>query len=145
AVYDLGGGAFDCSILSIKDGVFKVLATNGDTRLGGGDFDRALMKVVSGDIGIDFDVPHPEVLHHLRDQGERVKIALSSSETAEFVLEVPARGWSYRRTFTRSELEKLLQPFIDRTLERCRSALRDAELQTKDIDEVVLVGGSTRI
>jgi Fe-S protein assembly chaperone HscA len=145
AVYDLGGGTFDCSILSIKDGVFKVLATNGDTRLGGDDFDRALMNVVYEEIGIDFEVPDPEFLQHLRDQSERVKIALSSSETAEFDLDVPARGWSYRRTFTRSELEKLLQPFIDRTLERCRSALRDAELQTKDIDEVVLVGGSTRI
>jgi len=145
AVYDLGGGTFDCSILSIKDGVFKVLSTNGDTYLGGDDFDRALMKVAYEEIGIDFEVADPEFLQHLRDQSERVKIALSSSDSAEFVLDVPARRWSYRRTFTRSELEALLAPFIDRSLEKCRSALRDAELTVKDINEVVLVGGSTRI
>src|SRR5262249_30444847 len=79
------------------------------------------------------------------DQGERVKIALSSQEKADFVLELPERGLSYRRTFTRAELDELLRPFIDRTLEKCRSALRDAELTPKDMNEVVLVGGSTRI
>jgi Fe-S protein assembly chaperone HscA len=145
AVYDLGGGTFDCSILSIKDGVFKVLSTNGDTHLGGDDFDRALMNVVYEEIGIDFEVRDAEFLQHLRDQSERVKIALSTSETAGFVLDVPARRWSFRRTFTRTDLEALLKPFIDRTIDRCRSALRDAELSTSQIDDVVLVGGSTRI
>jgi Fe-S protein assembly chaperone HscA len=145
AVYDLGGGTFDCSILSIKDGVFKVLSTNGDTHLGGDDFDQAVMSVVAREIGFDPSRRDPELLQYLRDQGERVKIALSSSEAAEFHVELPARNLSYRRTFTRGELEELLKPFIDRTLERCRSALRDAELTVKDVNEVVLVGGSTRI
>jgi Fe-S protein assembly chaperone HscA len=145
AVYDLGGGTFDCSILSITDGVFKVLSTNGDTHLGGDDFDRAVMNAAAKELGVDLTQRDPELLQHLRDQGERVKIALSSQETAEFVLDLPARGLSYRRTFTRAELEDLLKPFIDRTLEKCRSGLRDAELTAKDINEVVLVGGSTRI
>jgi Fe-S protein assembly chaperone HscA len=145
AVYDLGGGTFDCSILSIKDGVFKVLSTNGDTHLGGDDFDRALMALVADDLGVDLTRRDPQLLQHLRDQAERTKIALSAAESADFVLELPERGLSYRRTISRAELEALLKPFIDRTLERCRSALRDAEVQPKDIDEVVLVGGSTRI
>jgi Fe-S protein assembly chaperone HscA len=143
AVYDLGGGTFDCSILSIQDGVFKVLSTNGDTHLGGDDFDRAVMNVAAKEMGADLTKRDPELLQHLRDQGERVKIALSSQETAEFVLELP--GHKFRRTFTRAELEGLLKPFIDRTLDKCRSALRDAELTPKDMNEVVLVGGSTRI
>jgi Fe-S protein assembly chaperone HscA len=145
AVYDLGGGTFDCSILSIRDGVFKVLSTNGDTYLGGDDFDRALMNVAAQEIGTDLAKRDPQLLQYLRDQAERAKIALSSSETAEFVVNLPDRGISYRRSFTRAALEKLLQPFIDRTLEKCRSALRDADLSVSGINEVVLVGGSTRI
>jgi Fe-S protein assembly chaperone HscA len=145
AVYDLGGGTFDCSILSIADGVFKVLSTNGDTHLGGDDFDHAVMNVVASESGLDLSVRDPELLQHLRDQGERVKIALSSAESAEFVLNLPERRIAYRRVFTRAELEALLKPFIDRTLDRCRSALRDADLTVKNIEEVVLVGGSTRI
>src|SRR5262245_17299264 len=145
AVYDLGGGTFDCSILSIKDGVFKVLSTNGDTLLGGDDFDRALMAVAARDLGTDLAQRDAELLQHLRDQAERTKIKLSDAESAEFALDLPGRNLSYRRTVTRAEFEELLKPFIDRTLDRCRFALRDAELQTKDIDDVVLVGGSTRI
>src|SRR5262245_51007744 len=145
AVYDLGGGTFDCSILRITDGVFKVLATNGDTHLGGDDFDRAVMGVVMTDLGTDRTQRDPELLQHLRDQAERTKIALSAADAAEFALDLPERGVRYRRTFTRAELEELLRPFIDRTLEKCRSALRDAELSANNIDEVVLVGGSTRI
>src|SRR5436190_20840962 len=145
AVYDLGGGTFDCSILNIKDGVFKVLSTNGDTLLGGDDFDRALMTVVATELGLDLTQRDPELLQNLRDVAEKTKIALSLEPTAVFALELPRRGLKVRRTFTRAELEELLKPFIDRTLERCRSALRDAELATNQIDEVVLVGGSTRI
>jgi Fe-S protein assembly chaperone HscA len=145
AVYDLGGGTFDCSILSIKDGVFKVLSTNGDTYLGGDDFDRALMGVAAADLGVDLAHRDSELLQHLRDQAERTKIALSSCEQADFVLELAGRNLVYRRTFSRAELEDLLKPFIDRSLDRCRSALRDADLTAGDIDEVVLVGGSTRI
>jgi molecular chaperone DnaK len=144
AVYDLGGGTFDCSVLSIRDGVFKVLSTNGDTHLGGDDFDRAVMGVVAGDLKSDLTARDPELLQHLRDQAERTKIALSAAESAEFALDLPQRGIAYRRMFTRAELEELLRPFIDRTLDKCRSALRDADLTAKDVDEVVLVGGSTR-
>src|SRR5205823_2875367 len=107
--------------------------------------DRAVMTVVAAELGVDLTQRDPELLQHLRDQGERVKIALSDADTADFVLDLPARGLRVRRTFTRAELEALLKPFIDRTLERCRSAVRDAELATNQIDEVVLVGGSTRI
>src|SRR5262245_37432173 len=139
AVYDLGGGTFDCSILTISDGVFKVLSTNGDTFLGGDDFDRALMEVAAREMGIDLGQKDPQLLQALRDQAERVKIALSSAGSAEFVLN------NYRRTLTRDEFEALIAPFIDRSLEKARKALRDAELRKDQIDEVVLVGGSTRI
>jgi molecular chaperone DnaK len=140
AVYDLGGGTFDCSILRISDGVFKVLSTNGDTYLGGDDFDRAVMEVAAKEMGIDLEgKKDPQFLQSLRDQAERVKIALSSSESAEFVIA------PFRRTFTRAEFEALIGRHIDRSLDRARRALKDAELTAKDIDEVVLVGGSTRI
>src|SRR5947209_8264015 len=90
AVYDLGGGTFDCSILRISDGVFKVLSTNGDTYLGGDDFDRALMEVAAREMGVDLESrKDPHLLQALRDQAERVKIALSSAESAEFVLPSP--------------------------------------------------------
>jgi molecular chaperone DnaK len=145
AVYDLGGGTFDCSILSLSEGVFKVLATNGDTFLGGDDFDRTLMQVAAGEMGVDLGIRDPELLQNLRDQAERTKIALSSAATADFELHLPRRGISYRRTFTRGEFEGLLKPFIDRSLEKARNAMRDAELRPSQIDEVVLVGGSTRI
>jgi molecular chaperone DnaK len=145
AVYDLGGGTFDCSILSIADGVFKVLSTNGDTYLGGDDVDRALMGLAASDMGIDLATRDPELLQHLRDRAEQTKIALSSAESAEFVLDLPGRGLRYRRTFTRAEFEGLIQPFIERSLAKCRSALRDAGLTTDKVDQVVLVGGSTRI
>jgi Fe-S protein assembly chaperone HscA len=148
AVYDLGGGTFDCSILSIRDGVFKVLSTNGDTQLGGDDFDHAVMDAVIRDscfVAWPSTNLDAELLQHLRDQAERTKIALSSAETAEFVLNMPDRGINYRRTCTRAEVEELLRPFVDRTIDKCRRALRDAELSPTDVDEVVLVGGSTRI
>jgi len=145
AVYDLGGGTFDCSILAIDGGVFKVLATNGDTHLGGDDFDRALFQAAAADFGLDLTTRDPELLQHLRDQGEKVKIALSTQESAEFRLDLPGRGLSKSRTFTRAEFEKLIEPLVIRSLDRCRSALRDAEKKPSDVDEVVLVGGSTRI
>lgn len=145
AVYDLGGGTFDCSILKITDGVFKVLSTNGDTHLGGDDIDRAIMSVVAQDLGIGSQKIDPELLQHLRDQAEKLKIALSSAESAEFTLALPNRGIQYLRRFTRTEFDDLIQPLIERTLEKCRKALRDAELAPAQIDEVVLVGGSTRV
>ena len=145
AVYDLGGGTFDCSILSIRDGVFKVLSTNGDTYLGGDDFDRGLMNVAATEMGVDLANRDPELLQHMRDVAEKTKILLSSVGEAEFALKLPGRKIDYRRTFTRAEFEKLLTPFIERTLAKCSQALRDADLAPAQIDEVVLVGGSTRI
>jgi Fe-S protein assembly chaperone HscA len=145
AVYDLGGGTFDCSILALADGVFKVLATNGDTFLGGDDFDRAIMEFAAGELKVDLSAKDPELLQHLRDAAERTKIALSTADTAEFRVEIAARGLAIHRTFTRSEFEELISPMIERSLQRCRSALKDAGLTTTKIDEVVLVGGSTRI
>lgn len=144
AVYDLGGGTFDCSILRLDDGVFKVLATNGDTHLGGDDFDRALMQVAARSIGIDLAGRDPELLQHLRDAAERVKIGLSTDDAAEFVLAMPGRE-RRSRPFTRTEFETLINPFVERSLARCRSALKDAELEPTQVDEVVMVGGSTRI
>jgi Fe-S protein assembly chaperone HscA len=138
-VYDLGGGTFDCSILKLSDGVFKVLATNGDTYLGGDDFDRALMEVAAREMGLDLSEKNPELLQKLRDAAERTKIALSTADSAEFVIDS-----RYRRTFTRSELESLITPLVERSIAKCRSALRDAGLTVQQIDEVVLVGGSTR-
>ncbi|MBX7102797.1 MAG: molecular chaperone DnaK [Gemmataceae bacterium] len=145
AVYDLGGGTFDCSILRLADGVFQVLATNGDTRLGGDDFDRALMAVVARDLGVDLSARDAQLLQHLRDQAERVKIRLSALPEAEFAIDLPDRAMKYRRRFTRDELETLIAPEIDRTLARCRSALKDAGVTVGEIDEVVLVGGATRV
>ncbi len=153
-VYDLGGGTFDCSILSLSEGVFKVLSTKGDTFLGGDDFDRAIMGVVVKEMGVDLDgaARDPELLQHLRDAAERCKIALSSAESADLVVDLskslrerPALLPRYQRTFTRTEFEALIGPYIDRSIDQCRSALRDAGLTIAGVDEVVLVGGSTRI
>jgi Fe-S protein assembly chaperone HscA len=148
AVYDLGGGTFDCSILSLAEGVFKVLATNGDTFLGGDDFDRAIMEVAAREMGVDLGKKDPELLQHLRDAAEKTKIALSATETAEFAVNISGgsrRPLGYRRTFTRAEFEALIKPLIDRSIDKCRSALKDAQLTPARVDEVVLVGGSTRI
>ena len=134
-VYDLGGGTFDCSVLRLTDGVFRVLATGGDTALGGDDFDRALMGFVAGRLGLDLAGRDPGLLQELRDAAERAKMRLSEAEAAE------VRG----QVVTRAEFEALIAPLVDRTLAKCRTALRDAELTAADIDEVVLVGGSTRV
>ena len=125
-----------------------MLSTNGDTYLGGDDFDRAIMEVVAGEIGINLSNKDPELLQHLRDAAERTKIALSTEERATFKLTLPQGSrffQRFERTFTRSEFEELIRPLVDRSINRCRSALKDANLSPKNIDEVVLVGGSTRI
>jgi Fe-S protein assembly chaperone HscA len=148
AVYDLGGGTFDCSILSLSEGVFKVLATNGDTYLGGDDFDRLLMQTAAREMGVDLAAKDPELLQHLRDAAEKTKIALSSAESAEFKVSLTGGlrpPLAYSRTFTRTEFEELIRPLIDRSLDRCKAALRDAQLPAAKVDEVVMVGGSTRI
>jgi Fe-S protein assembly chaperone HscA len=144
AVYDLGGGTFDISILRVEDGVFQVLATNGDTHLGGDDIDHVLMNDVMGsdpNLGSD-----PIAVQAIRKAVIQAKWDLSDHDEAEIRIEsLPGISAGYRRRITRSEFERLIQPLIDRTLEPCRQALADAGLQPKDIDEAVLVGGSTRI
>jgi Fe-S protein assembly chaperone HscA len=153
AVYDLGGGTFDISILRVKDGIFEVLATNGDTHLGGDDIDRVLMLWLLDDLrsrhraelardGVDV-AADPEAMQELRLAAEAAKVRLSSEE--QTTLTLPFAGFTYRRTITRAELDRLIEPLVDRTLGPCRQALVDAGLSPGDIDEVVLVGGSTRV
>ena len=146
AVYDLGGGTFDISLLRVKDGVFEVLATNGDTHLGGDDFDRAVVDWLLADVrarhGVDL-AGDPEAMQELRLAAEATKIRLSSDERA--TLTIPFDRFTYRRDISRAELEALMEPILARTLGPCRLALADAGLTPSDIDEVVLVGGSTRV
>jgi Fe-S protein assembly chaperone HscA len=153
AVYDLGGGTFDISILRVEDGVFQVLATNGDTHLGGDDIDRALMDLVIADLppeGGSHDTRglglQPEVVQAIRKAVIQAKWDLSDHQEAEIRIEsMPGLPAGYRRRITRDDFERLIRPLVDRTLAPCRQALSDAALQPADIEEVVLVGGSTRI
>jgi molecular chaperone DnaK len=153
AVYDLGGGTFDISILRVKDGIFEVLATNGDTHLGGDDFDRVLMLWLLEDVQARHHVElergcvelarDNEVLQELRLAAEAAKIRLSGAERTTLTL--PFTDFTYRRTITRAEVERLIEPLVNKTLGPCRQALADAGLSPADIDQVVLVGGSTRV
>jgi Fe-S protein assembly chaperone HscA len=153
AVYDLGGGTFDISLLRVKDGIFEVLATNGDTRLGGDDFDRVLMLWLLEDVQARHhaeldrdcvDLGHDaEALQELRLAAEAAKIRLSTDDRTTLTL--PFAGFTYRRELTRADVERLIEPLVARTLGPCRRALADAGLTPADIDEVVLVGGSTRV
>jgi Fe-S protein assembly chaperone HscA len=141
AVYDLGGGTFDISILKVEDGVFQALATSGDTHLGGDDIDRVLIELVLKDVGT---VP-AETLQAIRKAVIQAKWDLSDHEHAEIRVEAGAGlPNSYRRGITRAEFETLIRPLVDRTLDPVRQALSDAGLEPSDIDEVVLVGGATR-
>jgi Fe-S protein assembly chaperone HscA len=153
AVYDLGGGTFDVSILRVKDGVFEVLATNGDTHLGGDDFDRVLLLWLLEEIqsrhhaelardGVDL-ARDPELMQELRLAAEAAKIRLSSEERTTLTLPLP--GFTYRRDVTRAEIERLIEPLVAKTLSPCRRALADAGMTPAQIEQVVLVGGSTRV
>src|SRR5690242_18078697 len=146
AVYDLGGGTFDISILRVKDGVFEVLATNGNTHLGGDDFDRALVEWLLADVrarhGVDLTADQ-EAVQELRLGAEAAKCRLSTEERT--ALTIPFEGFTYRREITRADLEPLIAPLVDATLGPCRMALADAGLAAAEIAEVVLVGGSTRV
>jgi Fe-S protein assembly chaperone HscA len=146
AVYDLGGGTFDISILRVQDGVFEVLATNGDTHLGGDDFDRALVGWLLADIrarhGVDLS-EDPEAVQELRLGAEAAKCRLSFDERTH--LTIPFEGFVYHRALARAEVEALIEPLVDRTLGPCRQALRDAGLPPGEVGQVVLVGGSTRV
>jgi Fe-S protein assembly chaperone HscA len=134
AVYDFGGGTFDISILRVQDGVFQVLSTNGDTHLGGDDIDAFLMnRVLSATISNEKRTG--EAVQEIRQAVIRAKYALSDQEETELL----------GKPFSRAEFESLIRPIVERTLEPCRQALADAALEPRQIDEVVLVGGSTRI
>ncbi len=146
AVYDLGGGTFDISILKLQDGIFEVLATNGDTHLGGDDIDNLLLDIALEDIQSEWSLS-------LARDSAAVQIlrraVIEAKEKLSFVpsvnLEFEFEGRKYQRELTRELLERLIRPIIDRTLGPCRACLRDAGLTPEQIDEVVLVGGSTRI
>jgi molecular chaperone DnaK len=147
AVYDLGGGTFDISILKLNGGIFEVTATNGDTHLGGDDIDNLLIAIAIDDIRGDmkFDVSkNGEIVATIRKAVIEAKIALSSQASAKLEIELPD-GRHYLREITQEQFTKLIQPIIDRTVGPCKQALKDAGLRPEQIDEVVLVGGSTRI
>jgi Fe-S protein assembly chaperone HscA len=147
AVYDLGGGTFDVSILKLHDGIFEVLSTNGDTALGGDDFDQALFETVAKKLGglipssqFTADL---ELKATLLEVAEKIKIELST--VAEARLAFTWKGKSYEAAVKRNEFNKSIEPLIDKTVAIAKSALEDAKIKTSQIDDVVMVGGSTRI
>jgi len=147
AVYDLGGGTFDISILKLHEGIFEVIATNGDTHLGGDDIDNLLIAIalsdIEGDLGVDVR-RNAEIVQAIRKAVIEAKIALSANEKTVLDVELPG-GKRYQREITRAQFEQLIQPVIDRTIGPVRQAMKDSGLTAKQIDEAVLVGGSTRI
>ena len=152
AVFDLGGGTFDISILELGDGVFEVLSTNGDTTLGGDDFDQIIINWLASEFksehGLDVK-KDPKALQRLKEAAETAKIELSSSNTAEInlpYLSMDAEGPKHlERSLSRAKFEQLADKLFQRCLAPCRDALKSAKLNVGDIDEVILVGGSTRI
>ena len=152
AVYDLGGGTFDISILELGDGVFEVLSTNGDTRLGGDDFDEEIIKFLADDFKKKEDIDlrkDPMALQRLKEAAEKAKIELSSSKQTEINLPYITATSSGPKhlvvSLTRSKFEQLSSDLVKRSMEPVKKAIDDAGLSIKDIDEVILVGGSTRI
>ena len=152
AVFDLGGGTFDISILELGDGVFEVKSTNGDTHLGGDDFDHVIIDWLADEFlrqeGVDLR-QDPMALQRLKEAAEKAKIELSSATSTEINLPyiMPVNGIPKHlvKTLTRAKFEQLADRLINATLKPCEDALRDAGLKASDIDEVILVGGSTRI
>jgi molecular chaperone DnaK len=152
AVYDLGGGTFDISVLEIGEGVFEVKATNGDTHLGGDDWDNRLMDWIIGEFksesGIDLS-KQPDAIQRIKEEAEKAKIALSSSQEYEinlpFVTADASGPKHIQKKLTRSKLEQLCDDLFERTIGPVKSCLKDAKLAEKDINELVLVGGMTRM
>ena len=152
AVYDLGGGTFDISILDLGDGVFEVLSTNGDTHLGGDDFDNVIINWLASEFqseeGVDLKAD-PIALQRLKEAAEKAKIEVSASTQTEINLPyitATATGPKHLvKTLTRAKFEQLSEDLVRRSMEPCKKALSDAGLSASDIDEVILVGGSTRI
>jgi len=145
AVYDFGGGTFDISILKLSEGIFEVLSTSGDTHLGGDDIDEALIRLILRELGdagaAPSSSPSARLLAAVRNAVNKAKEDLSASDNADIL--VPSL--QYKRTITRAEFNSLIEPIIERTLKPCRQALQDAGLKPNEIDEIVMVGGSTRI
>jgi molecular chaperone DnaK len=146
AVYDLGGGTFDLSILELNEGVFQVLATNGNTRLGGDDLDRRLVdflvEKIKAEQTIDFSAP---ILSRIREAAEAAKIKLSTETEVKITLPFLTPDFSFSCKLTRAELENLTRDIIARTRTHCLRALADAKLEAKDLDQIILVGGQTRM
>jgi len=153
AVYDLGGGTFDISIMDLGDGVFEVLSTNGDTHLGGDDFDQVIIDWLAAEFasengGIDLK-KDPMALQRLKEAAEKAKIELSSQTSTEinlpYIMPVDGMPKHLVKTLTRAKFEQLADSLIQKTIEPCRKALQDAGISASDINEILLVGGSTRI
>jgi molecular chaperone DnaK len=147
AVYDLGGGTFDISILKLNDGIFEVQSTNGDTHLGGDDIDNLLLAIALDEIFAEHGVDlrgNPGAVQAVRKAAIDAKIRLSAEQSASFDIELP-NGDRYQREIPRAVFEMLIEPVLERTAGPCKQALADAGLTPEGIDEVVLVGGSTRI
>ncbi len=147
AVYDFGGGTFDISILRLQDGIFEVVATNGDTHLGGDDIDNLLLTIalddIAGSTGNDVR-SNPEAVQAVRKAVTEAKIALSATQATNILVELPDAS-PYARQITREQYEELIRPIVERTLAPVHAALADAGVQPEEIEEVVMVGGSTRI
>jgi molecular chaperone DnaK len=147
AVYDLGGGTFDISILKLHQGIFEVISTNGDTHLGGDDIDNLLIGIALDDIAGDMKLDlrrNGEAVQAIRKAVIEAKLALSFSESATIEVGLPG-GKHYQREITRAQFEQLIAPVVQRTVAPCKQALADAKITPHDINEAVLVGGSTRI
>jgi molecular chaperone DnaK len=152
AVYDLGGGTFDISILELGDGVFEVKSTNGDTHLGGDDFDQVIIDWLAqefkNDEGLDLK-KDPMALQRLKEAAEKAKIELSSSSETEinlpYIMPVDGVPKHLVKKLTRSKFDQITHSLVERTIEPCRQALKDAGMTAADVDEIILVGGSTRI
>ena len=148
AVYDLGGGTFDISILRLKNGIFEVMSTTGDTHLGGDDIDRVIADSLLNDVRAQYGVDltaYPDAMQTIRLEAERAKVRLTDDMKTTVSFELPDGKGLFRRELNRDQLESLAIPLIERTLAPCRLALKDAGLKPADIDEVVLVGGATRM
>merc|ERR1711944_155495 len=147
-VFDLGGGTFDVSLLTIADGVFEVVSTNGDTHLGGEDFDQRVMehflKIIKKKTGKDIR-KDDRAVQKLRREVEKAKRALSSAHQTKVEVEALHDGQDFSETLTRAKFEELNMDLFRSTLKPVKKVLEDADMSKKDIDEIVLVGGSTRI
>jgi len=151
-VFDLGGGTFDISVLEIGDGVFEVKSTDGDTHLGGDDFDNAIITWMVDEFKADNNMDlskDPMALQRLKDAAEKAKIELSSSAQSEinlpYITAIDGVPQHFVKTLTRAKFESMISKHIDKTIACCKSALKNAKIKTEDIDEVILVGGSTRV